>query len=66
MVLNIHFLHIWGEKIHKNSQEISGTLIFREVFHLSVVKLTLDTFKVKIDSFIICLAFNSRMAEVAA
>lgn len=38
MVFNMHFLHIWGEEIRKNSQEISGTLIFREVFHSSVTK----------------------------
>lgn len=55
MVLNINFFHIWSEEICKNSQEISGTLIFRELFHLMVMKLTLGTFKVKIDMPVISL-----------
>lgn len=63
MVLNINFLHIWTEEIHKNSQEISGPLIIRVVFHLAVVNLRFNMFKAKIDLFVISLAFNSRMAE---
>lgn len=41
-------------------------LIFKNKFHLSVMKLTLNTFKVQIDTFINSLSFISWISEVAA